>query len=393
MRHANGGRRLAVQALGMLCAGATQGACSAVDTVAGWMPWTSSRRKLPDLPPLAAANQLALGWRTTVGPTGLGFVPVLSANQLLLANRAGQIAAHDAQSGERQWSFQHKVGFSSGLAVEDQVLVLAGRDGSVVALDRRGSLLWTAPLGAEAVSVPAIGEGLVVVRTSDSRIQAIDLDTGRPRWSIARQSPSLVLRATNTAVFRSGRVYLGLPGGRLIAVNTLRGQVEWEALVSAPRGSTEIERLADVLGTPLVSDEDIVALSFQGKLSGFERTTGQLLWSREINGAGGVAGDRTQLVAADESGNVHAFSRSGAPQWKQEALRARGLGAPALGARHVLIADEQGLLHALSREQGNLVGRIELSSKAQAGPPLIQDARGWLLGVDGALTHFRMGGA
>jgi outer membrane protein assembly factor BamB len=388
-----GRRSLVNRGLGLVCTSATLGACSAIDTVSGWMPWSSSRTKLPELSALLGANQLSAGWRVSIGPTGLGFVPVLATSQLLLANRAGQITAHDAQSGERLWTFQHRVGFSTGLAVGDQLLVLASRDGRVVAFDPRGNQVWSAVLGAEAVSVPALGEGLVVVRTSDSRIQAIDLDSGRPRWSIARQSPPLVLRATNTAVFRSGWVFLGLPGGRLIAVNALSGQVEWEALVSAPRGTTEIERLADVLGAPLVGDDDVVALSFQGKLSSFERTTGQLLWSREIGGAGGVAGDRQQLFAADDLGTVHAFSRSGAPQWRQEALRARGLGAPAVSARHVLLADDQGLLHALSREQGTLVGRLQLSSKDQACAPLVEDNRGWVLGVDGALTQFRIASA
>lgn len=394
MKPTSGQRRLLLRRLlGLGPFGIALGGCSAIDTVSGWMPWSSSRAKRPELAPLAAPNQLSAAWRLSVGATGLGFIPVLSGSQLLLANRAGQVAAHDAQSGERLWSFQHTVGFSSGIAVADQLMVLASRDGRVIAFDRSGNRLWSAVLGAEAVSVPALGEGLVVVRTSDSRIQAIDIESGRPRWSVVRQSPPLVLRATNLAVFRSGRVYLGLPGGRLISVNVLNGQVDWEASVSTPRGTTEVERLADVLGAPIVGEDDVVALSFQGKLSSFERTTGQLLWSRELAGSGGVAGDRQQLVAADDRGTVHAFSRGGAPQWKQEALRGRSLGAPALSARHVLIADDQGLLHALSRDQGNLLGRLELPAKVLACAPLIDDSRAWVLGVEGSLMQIRIASA
>jgi hypothetical protein len=59
----------------------------------------------------------------------------------------------------------------------------------------------------------------------------------------------------------------------------------------------------------------------------------------------------------------------------------------------VLLADDQGLLHALSREQGTLVGRLQLSSKDQACAPLVENNRGWVLGVDGALTQFRIASA
>jgi len=88
-----------------------------------------------------------------------------------------------------------------------------------------------------------------------------------------------------------------LPGGRMMAVNAANGQPLWEASVSTPRGTTEIERLSDVLGQPIVDNDEVLAASFQGKLSSFDRQSGQLRWSRDFTTVGGIAADKAQVIA------------------------------------------------------------------------------------------------
>lgn len=388
-------RRSAIaRALKCLAAGSAVGsslsACSALNTVSSWMPWSSAKPKLPPLPELGVSNQLSLLWRTNLDEIGQGFAPSIFEGNLFVATRSGMLSAFDLTSGQRGFEFRYPKGFSSGVASLEGRLFAAGRDGFLLAWDRSGALQWSSYLGAEAVSVPAAGAGIVVVRTSDNRIQALDLERGQVRWSIARQSPPLVLRATNAAVIQGQTVFIGLPGGRMMAVNAANGQVIWEASVSAPRGTTEIERLSDVLGQPIVSEGEVLAASFQGKLSSFDSQSGQLRWARDFTAVGGLAADAVQVIAVDDRGQIQSFSRSGAPQWKQEALRGRRLSAPALGSRLGLVADEEGVLHALGREQGQLLGRLSVASKPLVCAPLLDQQQGWTIAGDGSITGFRM---
>ena len=384
-------RRRIVQSLGLsIVVGGSLSACSAIDTVSSWMPWSSSKPKLPALPELAGKNLLESVWRAKVDDVGQGFTPTRIEDKLVVATKSGLINAFDLKTGERRFEHRHRRGFSSGVSSFDGYLFVSSNDGYLLALDQQGKERWSTYLGAEAVSVPSAGAGIVVVRTSDNRVQALDLERGQVRWSIARQSPPLVLRSTNSAVIQGDWVFIGLPGGRMMAVNAANGQPLWEASVSTPRGTTEIERLSDVLGQPIVDNNEVLAASFQGKLSSFDRQSGQLRWSRDFITVGGIAADKAQVIAIDDRGHVQSFSRSGAPQWKQEGLRGRRLSAPELAQRMALVADEDGLLHALSRDQGQLLGRLSVASKPLACAPISEQDMGWTIASDGSLTAFRM---
>ncbi|MEY3707075.1 MAG: outer membrane protein assembly factor BamB, partial [Pseudomonadota bacterium] len=298
-------RRRVVQFLGLsLFAGGSLSACSALDTVSSWMPWSSSKPKLPALPELAGKNLLEPVWRAKVDDVGQGFAPTRIEDKLVVATKSGLISAFDLKTGERRFEHRHRRGFSSGVSSFDSFLFVASNDGYLLALDQQGKTRWSTYLGAEAVSVPSVGAGIVVVRTSDNRVQALDLERGQVRWSIARQSPPLVLRSTNSAVIQGDWVFIGLPGGRMMAVNAANGQPLWEASVSTPRGTTEIERLSDVLGQPIVDNDEVLAASFQGKLSSFDRQSGQLRWSRDFTTVGGIAADKAQVIAIDDRGHV-----------------------------------------------------------------------------------------
>jgi len=373
-----------------LASGAMLGACSSLDTVSSWMPWRSSKPKLPPLPDLSGSNQLSMLWKLTVDELGQGFAPCIVDRKLVVGTRSGWLIAFDLVSGERRMEHRHRRGFSTGVASAEGILFAASVDGNLLAMNQDGSIRWSTYLGAEAVSIPEPGAGIVVVRTSDNRIQALDLERGQVRWSIARQSPPLVLRSTSAALIEGDTVYIGLPGGRILALRAANGQVLWEAAVSAPRGTTEIERLSDVLGRPIVDGAEVIAASFQGKLSSFDRLNGQVRWSREFNVAGGVAADGLQVIAANDQGQLQAFSRSGAPQWKQESLRGRRLSPPVLASRLALIADEEGFLHALGREQGQLLGRLSVAAAPLTCAPLIEQSQGWTLSMDGSVCSFRV---
>ncbi|MFZ9466926.1 MAG: hypothetical protein ACO3AS_12320, partial [Burkholderiaceae bacterium] len=81
-------RRRVVQFLGLsLFAGGSLSACSALDTVSSWMPWSSSKPKLPALPELAGKNLLEPVWRAKVDDVGQGFAPTRIEDKLVVATK------------------------------------------------------------------------------------------------------------------------------------------------------------------------------------------------------------------------------------------------------------------------------------------------------------------
>jgi outer membrane protein assembly factor BamB len=326
---------------------------------------TSSKAKPADLPNLTS-NRLKIVWRNSVDGGGFGFQPATSDNAVWLAGKDGSVVRLDASTGKSQWSTKTNSPLIAGVGVDGEISVVATRDGRLMAFDGVGKSKWTHALGTEAGSIPTVGVGIVVVRTSDNKTMGIDSETGRRRWTFSRQNAPVVIRQTSTVAIDGASTFVGLPGGRLVALSLQNGAVRWEAPVSNPRGATEIERIADVLGSPLISGRDICAASYQGRVSCFEVSTGRALWSREWSAVGGVELDDRNVYACDSRGFVTCMSRAdrGTPVWTQEVFKGRELTAPLLLGSALLVADRTGSIHALSVTDGSVIGRLTADGSA-----------------------------
>lgn len=332
-----------------------------------WSIFPSGRPKIPELQPLAGGVALRVLW-TAPFPGEVGFQPALAGGNLVVATPEGRLAMLDARTGSLRWEINVGRRLAAGVGTDSRSIVVGSRDGSLVAFDIDGKQRWASAVGAEVVTVPAVGSGIVVVRGSDNRVSALDLASGARRWTFQRQSPSLVLRQTGGVTIGGAQVYVGLPGGRMIALATESGAQRWETAVSVPRGSNEIERIADLVGTPKVAGNDVCASAFQGRVACLDIGTGRTLWSRDISSANGVDIDDRHVVIADEKGHIHAFARNGSSLWRQEKLAGRGLSAPLLASRRVLVVDTPGVAHLLNLDDGALLGRVDLGRPIASAP-------------------------
>ncbi len=361
---------------------ATGAACGL--TGCGSLPfWSSGKRKIPDLPPLASGATTRVLWSASI-PGQVGFQAALSEAGLWLATPEGRLVVLDPRSGALRSQIEVGRRLSGGVGTDGRVAVVAARDGSIVAFDADGKQRWASSVGSEAVTVPAVGAGIVVVRGSDNRVSAFDVATGARRWSFQRQGPPLVLRQTSAIAIDAAQVYVGLPGGRMVALAADTGAQRWETAVSVPRGSNEIERIADLIGTPRLVGNDVCAAAFQGRVGCLDIGTGRTLWSRDLVSSTGMDVDSRALVVADEKGHIHAYARNGSSLWRQEKLAGRGVVAVLLGATRVLAGDGQGVIHLLRLDDGELVSRVDLG-KPVAGAPLRSDQTALLQTQGGAL--------
>ncbi|MCM5571931.1 outer membrane protein assembly factor BamB [Burkholderiaceae bacterium FT117] len=331
--------------------------------------WSSSKPKLPELPPVSGAASMRTAWSYPIGAGGIGFQPLVVGDSVLAASRAGVVARLDAESGRVAWRVELGKPLIAGVGSDGTTTVVAARDGSLIALDRDGAQRWSTQAGAEIVTVPAVGLGLAIVRASDNRVSAFDLETGKRRWTFDRQSPALVLRQTAAIAMDTSSAYVGLPGGRLVALSLQSGAQRWEAAIGLPRGSNEIERIADVVGSPLISGGEVCAAAWQGRIACLDTSTGRAAWGRDLAAAAGIDLDSRQVVAVDSDGVLHSVSRSGASLWRQDALKRRQPSAPLLAASQVLVGDSLGMLHLLSRDDGALLARSSTDGSPIVGAP------------------------
>lgn len=301
-------------------------------------------------------------WSTSIGSGGgYGFSPELVGDTLYAATPSGAVAALDAASGALRWRVEAGP-LSAGAGSDGRVVAVATQSGMVLAYDAQGKELWRSQ-AASAVNVPpAVGNGIVAVRTTDYRIQAFDAATGKLRWNVQRPGPALALRTSFRMLPVPNLLIAGMPNGRLMVLDAASGAVRWEGAVSASRGASDLERISDVVGEPVVVGPLLCGVSYQGRTTCFDVSQGgRPIWSREVSSATGMNTDGQRLYLADASDTVRALDlKDGHELWKQAALLNRRLSAPVPAGSAVAVGDYEGYLHFLSRADGALMGRLQV---------------------------------
>ena len=310
-------------------------------------------------------------WTANVGKAGkYFFTPALLGSEVIAAGGSGIVERRVLANGERVWRVDLDEKLAAGVGADANTIAVVGINGDLIALESSGRQRWKIPTTSEILSAPAVGEDLVVVRTTDSRVIAYDAATGKRRWAYSRTSQPLVLRSNPGMVIEQGLLIAGFPGGRLVALNLANGALRWESSVAVPKGATELERVADLVGTPVVVGREVCAAAFQGRAGCFDLSSGNAVWSRDVSTATGIEIDGRFAFLSDDKGFVHAFSRgSGASVWKADKLAYRRLTAPASVGRAVVVGDYKGFVQWLSREDGSLIARSTTDGTALFDAP------------------------
>lgn len=334
--------------------------CSTIsETVDKINPFSSPPKAKPaELAPIQPSAHVTTLWQGNVGTAGdFVFTPAVAGNSIFAASRDGTVARFD--SGRQVWRINAGKTLAGGVGSDGKLVAVGTSKGEILTFDAEtGQPLWQARVSSEALAAPVVGEGLVVARSIDSRLFGFEQASGKRRWVYQRSAPALSLRAHVGMVIVDRAVVAGFAGGKLVAVSTDNGAALWEATVAMPKGSTELERVADITSLPVIAGRQICAVAFQGRAACFDISTGATLWARDISSSAGLDMDGRYVYVSDDKGSVQAFDRSnGASVWKQDKLSGRRLSRPLAVGGYVVVADYQGVVHLLSREEGAFAAR------------------------------------
>jgi len=364
-------------AVALACAGALVllAGCSTLESL---NPFSKGPKNPPaKLVDFAQTMKVRTAWEVSVGAADeFAFSPVLAGESLYAASANGTIVRINPASGKEVWRIDADARLSAGVGSDGAVVAVAADKGRILAFDADGKALWTAQASSEVLSAPTVGGGVVIVRSVDNRLVAFDAKSGARRWNVQRTAPPLTLRNSPGIAIAGNLAIASMPGGKLLALTLNNGAPAWESTVSDPKGATELERIADTSGTPVVIGREVCAATYQGKVGCFDLSNGQQRWAKEMSTDVGLAVDQRFVFGADESGVVNAFAReSGASVWRNDKLKYRRLSAPASIGRAVAVGDFEGQVHFLSREDGAFVARVPTDGSPIAGTPLVSGSQ------------------
>lgn len=350
------------RALGLVLASLAVAACSS--NKAG-----NEAREPAELTRFEQAYRLESLWSRDVGK-GQGdrfnrLEPAVDADYIYAAGVNGVVLALDRLTGRKVWKARVGKPVTGAVGVGRDLVVVGTGSGEVVALARDdGRELWRAGVGAEILAPPATDGAIVVVQTFDGKLYGLDGGSGVERWRYSSQQPVLTLRGTAAPVIDISRVYAAFANGKLVSLDLRTGAVNWETRVAVAQGDSEIERVVDVDGAPLVEPAVIFAVSYQGRAGAFDPASGRPAWFHDSSSYVSMAeGFGNAYVATADGAVVALDQRSGNVNWSNEQLSNRRLSRPVTLGNHVVVADYQGYIHVLSQVDGRLEARRKLGSK------------------------------
>ena len=354
-------------------------------------PFASDKPKLAPLADFKPSVELVALWRADIGEAGpYLFEPAVVGDSVYAAGEDGNVARFEG--GREVWRADADTRLSAGVGADRSLAVVVTADGVAIAYDaNNGSERWRSPIGAEVLAQPAVDGSVVVLRASDNRLIALNARDGSRRWVYQRANPPLALRNFSGVLLEGNVVLAGFPGGKLVVINTTNGGAMTELTVAPPRGSTELERVADVAGTPVVGRREVCAVTYQGRAACFDTSNGNALWARDFSSSVGMDRDARFAVITDDRDAVHALDvYSGASVWKQDAMARRVVSRPLIVGDHIVVGDVEGYIHALSRDSGAFAAR----ARAGGGPVSAQPrsyGRGFVVqGRDGEITAYEL---
>ncbi|HEY7787057.1 MAG TPA: outer membrane protein assembly factor BamB [Casimicrobiaceae bacterium] len=321
---------------------------------------TGGDHKPGPLPTLNATVTPRIDWQQSVGRAGPGFAPAVTASAIFAAAIDGTLMRVDTATGRVAWKASAGRALSAGPGAGTSLVVVGTDKGEVLAFDAgQGSARWTSRVSSEVIAPPLVADDIVIVFSGDGRIYGLAAADGKTVWVDPRTNPPLTVRNAAGGVLLRGGLFIGTAGGQLLAIDEQSGTIAWNGTVATPKGSTELERIADVTSLPHVDDNEACAAAFQGRIACFDVRRGSLIWTRDISSLAGITADANRLYAVDDKGSVQAFDRSnGASIWKQDVLSKRRIGGPQLIGDEIGVVDVEGYLHLLSRKNGAYVGRL-----------------------------------
>lgn len=346
------------------------------------------RPKPKPLEPIAAPIAGKQVWSQRLGSVDFPLAVAVNGGVFTVASSDGTVAALQADNGRELWRTSVDGRIVAGVGSDGRFAAVVTREGDLVVLDG-GKPLWRKPVGTKVVTAPLVAGERVFVLGVDRRVIAWDVLDGRKLWQQQRPGEPLTLAQGGVIAAFKNTLLVG-QGPRLAGLDPLNGNVRWEVPVAAPRGTNEVERLADLVAPVVRLGDSVCMRAFQSAVGCVNAERGNLQWTKTVGGVEGVAGNDSVIVGADASDRITAWrTASGEVAWSTESLLYRSLGAPLVAGPTVVFVDGEGTVHWLSIDKGEALLRLTTDGSAPAAAPVAVGTTLLVVTRNGGLFAFR----
>lgn len=360
---------------------------------------------------LALGSNLARAFTVQAGrgsslTARLASAPIVANGRVYVIDTLGTVRAFDAQTGAQVWSSQTPVEkgnqaelYGGGVAYDQGHIYASNGLGFVSALDERnGGIIWKVRPGGPLRGAPSVAGGSIYVISQDNQIYSLKEDDGSTNWSQPASLEVAGVFGSASPAVGQGTVVAGFSSGELNAYRYENGRQVWADALQRTSIRTSVSTLNDIDADPVIDSGQVIAVGAGGRMVAMDLITGQRQW--EINIAGiatpWVAGDWI-FVVTDDAKLLCVYRQNGHIRWItqlpqfEKPKSKKGLinySGPILAGGRLIVTGTNGALVFLDPTTGSFQSQTNIGAPVSL-PPVVANSSLYVLDDRARLTAFR----
>jgi outer membrane protein assembly factor BamB len=336
----------------------------------------------------------------------LAAAPIVANGRIYAIDTLGTVRAFDARTGGAVWSSQtpSEKGnqaslYGGGIAYDKGRIYATNGLGYVAALDERnGGLVWKVRPGGPLRGSPTVANGAVYVTSEDNQIYSLKEDDGSTNWSQAASLEIAGVFGSASPAVGQGTVVAGFSSGELNAYRYENGRLVWQDALQRTSIRTSVSSLNDIDADPVIDNGQVIAVGQGGRMVALDILTGQRQW--ELNLAGidtpWVAGDWI-FVVTDQAKLISVYRQNGHIRWITQLQRfmkpksKKGevdYSGPVLAGNRLIVTGSNGAIVTVDPASGAIQGQTTAGAPVSL-PPVVANSMLYVLDDRGRLNAFR----
>lgn len=280
----------------------------------------------------------------------------------------GEVSAFKGK--QRLWQKKvSKDNLSSGVEATEGLVVVGNQKGQLFALDQQtGEQKWTAQLTGALLAPSLIHAGRVISVSNDGTVYAHEIATGAQVWTYDLPNVQFSLRGMAAPVALDARnILIASSNAYIYALDALSGVPKLQRRVAVSDGRSDIQRLVDIDGEPVVAGQFVVTTSYQGQVTVLDLASQQVVWSEDASSIQRPEVVGNGVFVAQTDGKIKAFEiTSGQLLWENDQLLNRKLSNPVMLGTDLVVGDLDGVLHLIDPRTGQITGRSKTSGEVRS---------------------------
>jgi len=336
----------------------------------------------------------------------LAAAPIVANGRVYTIDTLGTVRAFDAKTGAAVWASQtptekggEKSLYGGGIAYDQGRIYATNGIGYVAALDERnGGIVWKVRPAGPLRGSPTVANGSVYVMSQDNQIFSLKENDGSTNWSQAATLEIAGVFGSASPAVGQGTVVAGFSSGELNAYRYENGRMVWQDALQRTSIRTSVSSLSDIDADPVIDSGQVIAVGQGGRMVALDILTGQRQW--ELNLAGidtpWVAGDWI-FVVTDQAKVICVNRQNGHIRWITQLpqfLKAKSkkgeidYSGPVLAGGRLIVTGTNGSVVFVDPTTGAVQGQTSVRVGISL-PPVVANSTMYILDDNGRLHAFR----